>query len=111
MCSHPGTAPPPREGARLSTGGSGCGEDMANVNWNIAIEAAAVVADDYAERAWSARFPSQEAAIAAEHIAKSIRQLKVDEVDKVNPSIIGGAGDEALNPPPDFMADQGRRRT
>jgi hypothetical protein len=68
-------------------------------DWNIAIEAAAVVADDYAKRAWSARFPSQAAAVAAEHIAKSIRKLKVDEVDMVNPPIIGGAGDEALSPP------------
>ena len=73
---------------------------MTNIDWNIAIEAAAVVADDYAKLAWGAPNLSEEVAVAAEHIAKSIRNLKVREVEEVMRSIIGAAGHEALCPTP-----------
>ena len=36
-------------------------------------EACARVADEYAKRAWSAQYPSQEAAVAASNLAKAIR--------------------------------------
>jgi hypothetical protein len=73
---------------------------MTNIDWNIAIEAAAVVADDYAKLTWGPRHLSEEAAVAAEHIANSIRNLKVSEVEEAKPSIIGAAGHEALCPTP-----------
>lgn len=75
-------------------------ENMTNNDWNIAIEAAGVVADDYAKLTWGAPNLSEEVAVAAEHIAKSIRNLKVSEVEEILPSIIGAAGHEALCPTP-----------
>lgn len=39
-------------------------------------EACAVLADEYAKRAWAAKPPAQEAAVAAEHIAQAIRARK-----------------------------------
>jgi len=75
---------------------------MTNISWNTAIEAAAVVADEHARRAWTARHPSHEAAFAAEHIADEIRKLKVDDGDQqLNQAIVGAAGDEALCAPTD----------
>ena len=73
---------------------------MTKADWSIAIEAAAIVADDYAKRTRGARRLPQEAEIAAEHIAKRIRDLKAGEVDTLKPSIIGAAGHEALYPMP-----------
>ena len=69
---------------------------MTDIDWNNAIEAAAVVADDYGRRAWAA----QQAAVAARHIAGEIRKLKVD-VSESTPPIVGAAGDEALCTPTD----------
>jgi len=66
---------------------------MSKVDWNIAIEAAAVVVEDNASHMWGA----QDAVVAAAHIAEQIRKLKVEEIDQqVSPPILGAAGDEAL---------------
>ncbi|HJZ31567.1 MAG TPA: hypothetical protein VKF35_10700 [Hyphomicrobiaceae bacterium] len=73
---------------------------MTDIDWNNAIEAAAVVADDYGRRAWAAQPAAQQAAVAAGHIAGEIRKLKVD-VSGSTPPIVGAAGDEALCTPTD----------
>lgn len=39
-------------------------------------EMCAKICDDYSARAWSAQYPSQEAAVAASNLAKAIRSEK-----------------------------------
>jgi hypothetical protein len=40
---------------------------------DAAIEECAKVCDGYAKRSWAAKYPSQEAAVAAENLAKALR--------------------------------------
>ena len=44
----------------------------------VALSGSANTADEYAKRAWATNPPAQEAAIAAEHIAASIRRIAED---------------------------------
>src|SRR5262249_58934427 len=79
---------------------------MTDIDWNNAIEAAAVVADDYGRRAWAAQPAAQQAAVAAGGNCGGVRKVK-GAVRGATPPLAGGARGGGPGPPKGKTATSG----